>query len=164
MISSCYGAFTAFHSLSINNKISLPNIRRLFNIEQKEKDELPTAPSILSLLERFTLTHQYQLRWTTENGRIVRTVNSNRVTVIGKFDLSPMWQINVQSFGYDFVRKSTVYPAFNINRKLHCWEMGASWFPANESINFYIRVIPGSVFDFLNVPYKKGAAGGFTRF
>lgn len=151
-------------SLSINNKISLPNIRRLFNIEQKEKDELPTAPSILSLLERFTLTHQYQLRWTTENGRIVRTVNSNRVTVIGKFDLSPMWQINVQSFGYDFVRKSTVYPAFNINRKLHCWEMGASWFPANESINFYIRVIPGSVFDFLNVPYKKGAAGGFTRF
>lgn len=152
-------------NLSINNKISLPNIRKLFNIEtKKDENELPSAPTIVSLLERFTLTHQYQLRWNTEAGRVVRTVSSNRITIIGKFDLTPMWQINVQSFGYDFVRKTTVYPAFNINRKLHCWEMGASWFPANESINFYIRVIPGSVFDFLNVPYKKGTAGGFTRF
>jgi lipopolysaccharide export system protein LptA len=151
-------------TLSINNKLSISNIRKLFNIEPKETSELPTAPTIVSLLERFTLTHQYQLRWNTQEGRIVRTVSSNRVSIIGKFDLTPMWQINVQSFGYDFVNKSTVYPAFNINRNLHCWEMGASWFPANESINFYIRVIPGSVFDFLNVPYKKGSAGGFRRF
>lgn len=151
-------------NLSINNKISIPNIRKLFNIEKREASELPTAPTFVSLLERFTLTHQYQLRWNTQEGRVIRTVSSNRVTIVGKFDLTPMWQINVQSFGYDFVNKSTVYPAFNINRKLHCWEMGASWFPSNESINFYIRVIPGSVFDFLNVPYKKGAAGGFTRF
>ena len=151
-------------NLSINNRFSLPKIKELLGIESKDKSNLPTGPTFASLLEKFSVNHQYQLAWSTQDGRVTRRVNSNRLTVIGSFNLSPMWRVNVQSFGYDFVNKRSIYPAFNINRTLHCWEMGASWFPAAESINFYIRVIPGSVFDFLNLPYKKGAAGTFSRF
>lgn len=154
-------------NLSITNKLSLSKIRSLLNIEEeKEENALPEAASFSSLLEKFNFTHTYQLRWTRRGESVSREVANHRVNVVGSFDLTPMWKIRVNTFGYDFINKTTIYPAFNISRKLHCWEMGASWFPQNESIQFYIRVPQGSVFDFLNVPYRKGnlgAGGGFGR-
>jgi hypothetical protein len=128
-------------------------------------------PRLRELLESLTIRHRLVIEGETlPSGGDTIFISSNVITFSGRLPLTPNWRINVGNVSYDFVRKNVGYPAFGISRDLHCWEMGLNWQPSRGTYAFFLRVDPGSVFDFINLPYQKGnqdtflAPGGFQGF
>lgn len=134
----------------------------------------PQAPAVAGqgfweILDRFNIRYNLVLQGRGLVEKDTFFIATHTVTFNGSIPLSPLWDLQVGSMGYDFARKDLTYPSLSLSRDLHCWEMGISWQPTRSSYAFFLRVDPGSVFDFLNIPYQKGNqdgifSGGFGGF
>lgn len=123
---------------------------------------IPQGDPIISLFDDFSIRHNLVFSAEVDTSFI----SANVVSFSGRIPLTPKWDINVSSFGYDFSKKSITYPAFSISRDLHCWEMAIGWQPQRGTYSFSLRVDQGSMLDFLKIPYQKGVQdiGGFSGF
>ncbi|MCB0641057.1 MAG: hypothetical protein KDC44_05430 [Phaeodactylibacter sp.] len=124
---------------------------------------------ILSLFEDFSINHNFIVNTQVIDGQDTTFISANAITLRGSLPLSKKWNIAVGNFGYDFSKKAFTFPSFSISRDLHCWEMGLSWQPTRGTYAFFLRVDPGSMLDFLKIPYGKGNqdaifSGGFSGF
>jgi len=118
----------------------------------------------LSLFENFSIRHNLSFGLTplTVEKDTFRTT-THSIELRGSLGLTPNWQVDIGSIGYDFVRKQTTYPYLGLSRDLHCWEMGFNWAPTRNTYSFYLRVKPGTL-DFLKVPYKRNNVDGSDPF
>ena len=125
------------------------------NSQNEQQSELAAFFSQLAL--------NYNLVWNIRPDTTFISIHS--LNLQGSIPLSQLWKLQITSIGYDFAKEKITYPSFSISRDLHCWEMGLSWYPANDSYTFYLRVDTGSPLDFIKIPYQKGIAqGGFSGF
>ncbi|MEL7247265.1 MAG: hypothetical protein AAFO03_02565, partial [Bacteroidota bacterium] len=119
----------------------------------------------LSLFEDFSIRHNmaFRVQPLTTADRDTFTTTTHSLELRGSLGLTPNWNVDIGSIGYDFVRKSTTYPYLGLRRDLHCWEMGFNWAPTRNTYSFYLRVKPGTL-DFLKVPYQRNNADGQRAF
>ena len=128
-----------------------------------------TSNDFFSMFEDFSINHNFIVN-TQIDGRMDTTfISANSITFRGSVPLSQKWNVAVGNFGYDFSKMDFTFPSFTISRDLHCWEMGLSWQPTRSTYAFFLRVDPGSMLDFLKIPYGKGIqdtglGGGFSGF
>lgn len=66
----------------------------------------------------------------------------------GSINLTPKWKVGFSS-GYDFKSRELTTTSLNINRDLHCWEMGITVIPIGflKSYSFRINVKSGTLRD-----------------
>ncbi|MCB9283615.1 MAG: LPS-assembly protein LptD [Lewinellaceae bacterium] len=162
--------------VSLSTSLTVKTIRGWFDRKengvesQAPKPVLPQASNgFWDLFDRFSIRYNMVLQGRGMVEKDTFFIATNTITFNGSVPVTPNWKVQVGSMGYDFVRKSLTYPSISIARDLHCWEMGFSWQPTRSTYAFYLRVDPGSVFDFINIPYQKGSqdtifSGGFSGF
>jgi lipopolysaccharide assembly outer membrane protein LptD (OstA) len=70
------------------------------------------------------------------------------ISFSGSLSLSPKWKVGFSS-GYDFKNRKLTTTSLNINRDLHCWEMGIRIIPIGmlKSYSFHINVKSGTLRD-----------------
>ncbi len=160
--------------LSITTSLTVQRIQELIQGIGKDENAIPppksgpkkaqgpTGDTFSSLFENFNIRHNLVFTADVDTAFI----SANVISFSGRIPLSPKWDINVTSFGYDFSRQQITYPAFSISRDLHCWEMAIGWQPERGTYSFSLRVDQGSMLDFLKIPYQKGNQDipGFSGF
>ncbi|MCB0635913.1 MAG: hypothetical protein KDC54_04825, partial [Lewinella sp.] len=118
----------------------------------------------LSLFENFSIRHNMNFGFTPLTAdRDTFRVTTNSIELRGSIALTPNWNVDIGSIGYDFVSKRTTYPYLSLRRDLHCWEMGFSWAPTRNTYSFHLRVKPGTL-DFIKVPYQRNNVDGANAF
>ena len=132
-------------------------------IESKRQDNTSTDNDAWSLIDKFSLTHQFTVRRENQNLTDTLQIRTHSIGFRGEIPLSPKWSISVGNIGYNFVQKRITYPDFRFYRDLHCWEMGMSWQPQRGTYSFFIRVKPSSL-GFLNIPYSRNNVDNFGNF
>ena len=124
----------------------------------------PGNESLLDVFERFSINHQFNIRWDdTGDDGVVQRVTTNAVSTRGSIALTPNWAVTVGNIGYDFSQKRLTYPDLGFSRDLHCWEMSFRFQPQRGTYFFTVRA-KSPKFEFLKVPYQRGnqdAFGGF---
>ncbi len=157
-----------------NTNLTVSKIRALFQgkeeeiIEEVDRDGNELRPvdetDFLSLFENFSIRHNLTFGVTPLSAdRDTFQVNTHSLELRGSLGLTPNWNVDIGSIGYDFARKQTTYPYLGLRRDLHCWEMGFNWAPTRNTYSFYLRVKPGTL-DFLKVPYQRNNADGGRAF
>lgn len=68
---------------------------------------------------------------------------TNAVTGGVSFNLTDQWNVNGNT-GFDFVSGEVNYTSININRDLHCWQMGFSWQPIGNFKRYMFTISPKS--------------------
>ncbi|MEL6969056.1 MAG: putative LPS assembly protein LptD [Bacteroidota bacterium] len=159
----------------LNTNLTVRKIRALFQGKEEEvveqldvegNDLRPVEETdFLSLFEDFSIRHNmaFRVQPLTTADRDTFTTTTHSLELRGSLGLTPNWNVDIGSIGYDFVRKSTTYPYLGLRRDLHCWEMGFNWAPTRNTYSFYLRVKPGTL-DFLKVPYQRNNADGQRAF
>ena len=131
--------------------------------EREEANALFEETDLLSLFERFSISHTFTLRANRrfaeigdedQRDRIPFEVGTNSVSLRGAVQLTENWGVNVGQIGYDFLNKRPTYPSLSITRDLHCWEMRFGWQPQRRTYQFGIAVKPGTL-DFIEVPVNQ---------
>lgn len=178
-------------SARVNTRISVRQIRGLFNRDvrkkQEEEDILETETAeeealekqesakrtvaeadFLSLFENFTINHVFNVNWAIVGALEQRDtffVQTHTITTSGSIQLTNKWSIRVGNIGYDFQSKRLTYPDLGFARSLHCWDMGMNWQPQRQSYSFFIQVSPSSL-GFIKIPWNKGStsSGRFRSF
>ena len=161
--------------LSLSTSLTVKTIRGWFDREKGKTPIIQAGPAPVAsngfweLLDRFNIRYNLVIQGRGLTDKDTIFLATNTITFNGSVPLTPNWDVQVGSMGYDFVRKDFTYPSLSVARDLHCWEMGVSWQPTRSTYAFFIRVDPGSVFDFINLPYQKGNqdtifSGGFGGF
>ncbi len=89
-----------------------------------------------------------------KNGEDSIRVATHDISFQINLNLTNSWMLNVGRIGYDIEGKRLTYPEFSVYRDLHCWEMGMSAQPLNDTYSFFLRAKPGT-FSALNLPYNK---------
>ncbi len=140
-------------------RVTVAQVQKLFAARQKT-DKEKTTNELLAFFSGLSLN--YNLKW--QFFADTAYIGTHSFDIRGSIPLSEWWQVQVGSFGYDFRQKRLTYPSFTISRDLHCWEMGLSWYPTQDSYTFYLRVDTGTALDFINIPYRKGIQGDFGGF
>lgn len=142
----------------ITNNFNIGRIRELITGEKNAE-----ADDFLSLFHGFTLNHNIvtDLRPLATKDTLIITTHT--LNTSGGVRISKNWQIGIGNIGYDFRAKQITYPAFNVTRDLHCWEMLFGWFPQIGAYTFMIKVKP-STLDFIKIPYRRNAVGNFVGF
>ena len=130
-------------------------------LAEEADEEGPQQEDLLSVIENFRINHSLTVRrqYNTTLQKDTVIISANTISSSGSIALTKNWNVNVGNFGYDFQNKRITYPDFTFSRNLHCWEMGLSWQPFNETYSFFIRVKPGHL-DFINIPYAKRIQDG----
>ncbi len=158
----------------LTTNLTIAKIRALFQGEEEavvdQVDTRGNAPKrveevdFLSLFENFSIRHNlaFSLRPLTEE-RDTFSTTTHSLELRGSLGLTPNWNVDIGSIGYDFVSKRTTYPYLGLRRDLHCWEMGFTWAPTRNTYSFYLRVKPGTL-DFLSVPYQRNNVDGADPF
>jgi hypothetical protein len=163
---------------SLSTSMTVAKLRAMLQVKKPDDTAPPTggarrnSDNFLDLFNNFGISHNFVVERAQINNQDTIRISTHSIQFNGNIQLTQAWQVGVQSFGYEFTRKMITYPSFNIARSLHCWEMALSWQPLRSTYMFYIRVIPGSMFDFLNLPYRRGnqdtffapGGGGFSGF
>lgn len=158
----------------LNTNLTVGKIRALFQgkeedvvevVDREGNDLRPVEETdFLSLFENFSIRHNMAFRVEPVSAdRDTFSMTTHSLELRGSLALTPNWDVDIGSIGYDFVRKSTTYPYLGLRRDLHCWEMGFNWAPTRNTYNFYLRVKPGTL-DFLKVPYQRNNADGRRAF
>lgn len=161
-------------TFNLNTNLTVGKIRALFQgkeeevVEQVDREGNDLRPveetDFLSLFENFSIRHNMSFRVQPVNAeRDTFSMTTHSLELRGSLGLTPNWNVDIGSIGYDFVRKSTTYPYLGLRRDLHCWEMGFNWAPTRNTYSFYLRVKPGTL-DFLKVPYQRNNADGQRAF
>jgi hypothetical protein len=157
-----------------NTNLTVSKIRALFQgkeeelVEEVDRDGNDFRPvdetDFLSLFENFSIRHNLAFGVTPLTAdRDTFQVNTHSIELRGSLGLTPNWNVDIGSIGYDFASKQTTYPYLGLRRDLHCWEMGFNWAPTRNTYSFYLRVKPGTL-DFLKVPYQRNNADGSRAF
>ncbi|MEZ4987477.1 MAG: putative LPS assembly protein LptD [Saprospiraceae bacterium] len=153
-----------------NTSLTVSKIRAIFQGEEEEVveevdfngDNLRPSDEtdFLSLFENFSIAHNIAMGITPVSAdKDTFRVNTHSIELRGSLGLTPNWNVDIGSIGYDFTRKQTTYPYLGLRRDLHCWEMGFNWAPTRNTYAFYLRVKPGTL-DFIKVPYQRNNADG----
>jgi hypothetical protein len=162
--------------VSISTALTVKAIRGWFDKDaDKERPDIKTmsrttqAESFWDLFDGFNIRYNMVIQGRGMLEKDTFFIATHTVTFNGMIPITPNWDVTVGSMGYDFARKALTYPSVSIARDLHCWEMGFSWQPTRSTYAFFLRVDPGSIFDFINIPYQKGSqdtifSGGFGGF
>lgn len=165
-----------------NTNLTVGKIRALFQGKEEEVVESvpqevdeqgrpirPQPPEVeetdfLSLFENFSIRHNMAFSITPIDldQDTFRTV-TNSLELRGSLGLTPNWNVDIGSIGYDFASKRITYPFLGLRRDLHCWELGFNWAPLRNTYSFYLRVKPGTL-DFIKVPYQRNNADGANAF
>lgn len=130
-----------------------------------DKNFITDLPSILSLIENFSVRYNYAINFNrnTFSGRDTVYTSAHQVGIGGSIPLSKNWNFNIGNIGYDFKNKGLPYIDLGISRDLHCWELAGSWQPTRNSFFFTLRV-KQSPLDFLKLPIQKGTQNTFGGF
>lgn len=162
--------------VSISTALTVKTIRSWFDKDAaKDRPDIkamsrPTQPEgFWDLFDGFNIRYNMVIQGRGLLEKDTFFIATHTVTFNGRIPITPNWDVSVGSMGYDFARKALTYPSVSIARDLHCWEMGFSWQPTRSTYAFFLRVDPGSIFDFINIPYQKGNqdtifSGGFGGF
>lgn len=162
--------------VSISTALTVKTIRSWFDKDAaKDQPDIkamsrPTqTESFWDLFDGFNIRYNMVIQGRGMLEKDTFFIATHTVTFNGRIPITPNWDVSVGSMGYDFARKALTYPSVSISRDLHCWEMGFSWQPTRSTYAFFLRVDPGSIFDFINIPYQKGSqdtifSGGFGGF
>lgn len=163
--------------VSISTALTVKTIRGWFDKEAaKDQPDIKAmsrpatqAESFWDLFDGFNIRYNMVIQGRGMLEKDTFFIATHTVTFNGMIPITPNWDVTVGSMGYDFARKALTYPSVSIARDLHCWEMGFSWQPTRSTYAFFLRVDPGSIFDFINIPYQKGSqdtifSGGFGGF
>jgi len=161
-------------SFNLNTNLTIGKIRALFQGQAEELveevdpngDELRPVEEtdFLSLLENFSIRHNMAFGFSpVAADRDTFKVTTHSIELRGSLGLTPNWNVDIGSIGYDFTRKQTTYPYLGLRRDLHCWEMGFNWAPTRNTYSFFLRVKPGTL-DFIKVPYQRNNADGQRAF
>lgn len=162
-------------NVGLNTNLTIGKIRAIFQGEEEEVvenvdllsgDNLRPSDEtdFLSLFENFSIRHNLALGLeplTLDKDTFQVTVHS--IELRGSLGLTPNWNVDIGSIGYDFIRKQMTYPYLGLRRDLHCWEMGFDWAPTRNTYTFYLRVKPGTL-DFIKVPYQRNNTDGPSTF
>jgi DNA-binding transcriptional MerR regulator len=148
---------------SLNTGLSIKQIRDILKGEQKDPQNTASQPAnavilddFWSVFDNFNISHSFGAeRRLLQNGRDTFVVSLHSIDTRGNINLTSKWSLNVGHIGYDFKSKRISYPDFGFTRDMHCWQMSFSWQPTRGTYNFFLSVKPGSVLDFLKVPFKK---------
>ncbi len=89
-----------------------------------------------------------------KNGQDSLRITTHDISFQVNLNLTNNWSLNIGRLGFDIEGKRLTYPEFSVYRDLHCWEMGMSVQPLNDTYSFFLRAKPGT-FSSLNVPYNK---------
>jgi len=119
--------------------------RRVANSRKRKVRKPGELPELFSWFEGVSFSHnlRYSLRAPTADRDGDKTIQNTAHTLqvrTGKIPLSDKWSVSLNNIAYDFRRKQVVYPSISISRKLHCWEMRASWQPQSDTYSFFIGV------------------------
>ncbi|WP_367389962.1 putative LPS assembly protein LptD [Lewinella sp. LCG006] len=158
----------------LNTNLTVAKIRALFQGKEEEvieevdiegNDLRPVDETdFLSLFENFSIRHNMAFGINPVSAdRDTFSVTTHSIELRGSLGLTPNWNVDIGSIGYDFARKQTTYPYLGLRRDLHCWELGFNWAPTRNTYSFYLRVKPGTL-DFLKVPYQRNNADGSRAF
>lgn len=157
-----------------NTNLTVKKIRAIFQGKEEEvveqvdtqgNDLRPVEETdFLSLFENFSFRHNLVMgiRPLTDQ-KDTFTVNTHSLEFRGSIALTPNWNVDIGSIGYDFARKEATYPYLGLRRDLHCWELGFNWAPTRNVYSFSLRVKPGSL-DFIKVPYQRNNYDGQRPF
>lgn len=128
--------------------------------DEKDEDSKDKKETVKAGTIPWSITFTYSLRYGMQHNYAyyVLVKDESIVQTLGftaNMQLTPNWKVNLRS-GYDFEDKKLSYTQIQINRDLHCWEMGFSWIPFGnwKSWNFNIN-IKSSMFKDLKVEKKK---------
>lgn len=143
-------------NMRMTTNLSVGKIKEWIGLENENGD-------FLSLFETFNLQHNIVLDLRPINGKDTLVIVTHTINTMGKIRITNKWEIGIGNIGYDFRAKSITYPAFDIIRDLHCWEMIFGWFPEIGAYTFMIKVKP-STLDFIKIPYRRNAVGNFSGF
>jgi hypothetical protein len=157
--------------VSISTTLTVRTIRDWFNREKDNEQEArpKTTDGFWDMFDRFNIRYNLVLQGRGQVEKDTFFIAAHTISFNGNVPLTRNWNVQVGNMGYDFARKQLTYPSISIGRDLHCWEMGFSWQPTRGTYAFFLRVDPGSMFDFINIPYQKGNqdtifSGGFGGF
>ncbi len=146
-------------SANLTTGLTVRQIQNLIEGKDPKAASASTSPlddDFLGMLGEWRISHNFGLeRRLLDDGRDTIVVGFHSIDTQGNIPLSSKWTINVGHIGYDFKAKRISYPDFGFSRDMHCWEMRLSWQPTRGTYNFYLSVKPGSVMDFLKIPFKK---------
>ena len=172
------GKLLEFNSLNTNisTNIKISEIKGLFSGKPSEEETTDKKPqqrkpnlsdgtaSILDLLDRFTLIHNYNIRFqrNPETLRDTFIVGTHTLRLTGDIQVSPNWGVRFGNITYDIKNKAFVYPQLTFVRDLHCWEMSFTWAPDRNSYTFFIGV-KSSAFSFVKYNYGDNSFGNFLR-
>lgn len=122
--------------------------------------------SLVDWLSNFSVSHQYTFRIQPILGtdRDTLITQTNSLSLRGRVQLTPNWQVNIGNIGYDFKNKGLSFPNIGFTRNLHCWQLSFNWSPTRNFYSMTIGVIDAPL-NFLQVPYRRNQADGqFTGF
>ncbi|MEM1215591.1 MAG: putative LPS assembly protein LptD, partial [Bacteroidota bacterium] len=116
----------------LNTTLTVGKIRAMFQGEEEEVveqvdefgDDLKPSDEtdFLSLFENFSIRHNLAFGFRPVNvNKDTFTINTNSLQLTGSFQLTPNWNVDIGSIGYDFARQQTTYPFLGLRRDLHCW-------------------------------------------
>ncbi len=147
-------------SANFSTNLTVKQIRALASGKNPKDATNSTAPlatdDFLGMLDNFSISHSFGLeRRLLDSGKDTVVVGLHSIDTRGNIPLSSKWTVNVGHIGYDFKSKRISYPDFGFTRDMHCWEMRFSWQPTRGTYNFFLSVKPGSVLEFLKIPFKK---------
>jgi hypothetical protein len=163
----------------LSTNLTVGKIRAIFQnkeeevvdqVDQESPDGQPLRERVeeidfLSLFENFSIRHNLSAQYSDQGPgkRDTLRITANTLELRGSIQLTPNWQIDVGSIGYDFTSKRVTYPYLGFSRDIHCWEMGFNWAPVRNTYSFFLRVKPGTM-DFLKIPYQRNNADGQNAF
>ena len=150
---------------TLTTSFKLKDIFALFGYgKKKTADESAGSPpakrpdksaSLLGSFEDFGVSHTYRLDLSRlEDGSDTLKVVTHNLRLTGNLQLTPEWRVNIQNIEYDFKNREFVYPAFNLVRDLHCWQMSINWYPEPQIYGFTISV-KSDALNFLKYNYGQ---------
>jgi lipopolysaccharide assembly outer membrane protein LptD (OstA) len=114
---------------------------------KKEKTEVEQA----IFKERFSKAENtdfgYSLPWKLRMSLYLNSDKSNPLNpsttallnTYARVSLSKNWQVGFNT-GYDLQENEFIFPAIQVYRDLHCWEMSFQWVPSGEYQSYFLQV------------------------
>ncbi len=149
-----------YASFTLSTRGSLERLRGLFFKKKKNKNSVSAKAdkdrgALFDLFKNFSINHDLVYSIRSKATGLEKDITRNTLTMHGNIPLSKNWAVNLNNIGYNFITKNITYPDLGITRDLHCWSMRFSWQPQRGTYTFFLGVRPGSMLDFIKVPYNR---------
>ncbi len=147
-----------YATFTLSSRATFQQLKDRFFKKDKRKNTSSAStnePDVFDLFRQFNLRHElvYSIRQQPEE--TTKSITRNTLTLNGNIPLADHWAVNLNNIGYNFITRQITYPDLGITRDLHCWSMRFSWQPQRGTYTFFLGVKPGSMLDFIKVPYNR---------